>query len=368
MGLSFLQWRRRGVRRRQQSARHQAGSRPRVRNVSAKPNSRQRCSFTKKISLAGWPLPMSVGYSRPDAFAVRDLWCWEFLLVREGQAVQRYMRLALCLDPAQALVTFVSWSSQFARSLQKATCLLANLSTLPKHLHGCGQFCISPETHAHSRKSSRSTPKFSTAADQEGELSSDWAASMPRCSAFYAQVTNSHKLSLQRKKKLLFLRKPGVERSLLSFPNSAKSHCDDFRRLRPGRKRRLCARSEGQWPRFDMKLAGARTSRPRRSTRCPLHTRRGLISHRSARGSGRVRCRKKPVQVAHCRGDAQGEDQRIVVDDDSSQMQIRATTKQALQVEQQQRRKEQRRFKLRLGRDLLAARPARPCDCSRQFP
>ena len=98
--------------------------------------------------------------------------------------------------------------------------------------------------------------------------------------------------------------------------NFVKSLCD-FRKLRPRRKRRLCAPahdivpdlwdfpicSEGQWQHFEMKLAGTRTFRLR-STRCPLHTRRGLISHRSARGSGRVPCIKKPVQVAHCRGDA----------------------------------------------------------------
>ena len=43
------------VRKSQRSVHHQAGSRPRLRSVNAKPNSRQRCSLTWKISLAGWP-------------------------------------------------------------------------------------------------------------------------------------------------------------------------------------------------------------------------------------------------------------------------------------------------------------------------
>ena len=55
------QWRRRGVRRKQRRVHHQTGSRPRLRRFSAKPNSRQRCSLTWKISLAGWPSSKSVG-------------------------------------------------------------------------------------------------------------------------------------------------------------------------------------------------------------------------------------------------------------------------------------------------------------------
>ena len=43
--------------------------------------------------------------------AVGALRCWRFLLLRESQAAQRYMRLALCLEPAQASVAFGSRSA-----------------------------------------------------------------------------------------------------------------------------------------------------------------------------------------------------------------------------------------------------------------
>ena len=59
--VQVSQWRRRGVRRMQRSSHHHAGSRPRLRSVTAKPISRQRCSLIWKISLAGWPPSKSVG-------------------------------------------------------------------------------------------------------------------------------------------------------------------------------------------------------------------------------------------------------------------------------------------------------------------
>ena len=70
-------------------------------------------------------------------------------------------------------------SSQLARSHQKAMCILANLSTLPKYLRSWQQFWKSTEAHAHSRKSSewirvwqrrrRNIPMFSKATDHATE-------------------------------------------------------------------------------------------------------------------------------------------------------------------------------------------------------
>ena len=57
--VQVSQWRRRGVRKRQRSVHHQAESRP-LRSVSANPNSRQQCSLTWEVSLAGWPPSKSV--------------------------------------------------------------------------------------------------------------------------------------------------------------------------------------------------------------------------------------------------------------------------------------------------------------------
>ena len=81
-----------GVRRRQRSAHHLAGSPLRLRSVSAKPNSRQRCSLIWKISLAAWPPSKSVELLPSRRLAVRALQCW----------AQRHTRLALRLGPAQA--------------------------------------------------------------------------------------------------------------------------------------------------------------------------------------------------------------------------------------------------------------------------
>ena len=72
--------------------------------------------------------------SHPDPLLFRPCDAGEFLPLRARQAAQRYTRLALCLEQAQGPAPFVFRSSQFARSLQKAICLLANLSTLPKYL------------------------------------------------------------------------------------------------------------------------------------------------------------------------------------------------------------------------------------------
>ena len=74
-----------------------SGSRPFLRSVNAKPNSRQQCTLTWKNLLAGWLPSKSAGYLPFQHRAVRALRCWEFRLLRESQAAQRYTRLALCL-------------------------------------------------------------------------------------------------------------------------------------------------------------------------------------------------------------------------------------------------------------------------------
>ena len=177
--VEVSQWRKRGVRKRQRSVHHQAGSRPRLRSVSAKPNSRQRCSLTWQISVAGQPPSKSVGCSRPDALQfepcdVGDSCCFakdkQPSVTRGSHSAWSWRRHQSQSSPGQA-------SSR--RSHHKAMCLLAHLSTLPKYLQSWQQFWTSPEAHARSRKRSewiqvwqqrrRNTPLFSTAADQEGE-------------------------------------------------------------------------------------------------------------------------------------------------------------------------------------------------------
>ena len=83
-----------------------------------------------------------------------------------------------------------------------------DLSTLPKHSQSWLKFCTNPGAHNHWRRSlewiwvgqqrKRSTSRFSTAADQEGEGTRDWATT-PRCTAFYTPVTNIPELSLRRR-------------------------------------------------------------------------------------------------------------------------------------------------------------------------
>ena len=53
-------------------------------------------------------------------------------------------------------------SSQLAQSHQKAKCLLANLSTLPKYLQSSQPFWTSPEAHAQPRKTSEWIPVVAT--------------------------------------------------------------------------------------------------------------------------------------------------------------------------------------------------------------
>ena len=128
-------------------------------------------------------------------------------LLCESQAGQRYTRLALCLEPVQASVALVRPSHQVAQSHQRAKYLPACLSTFPKYLQCWPQFWTSPEAQTRWRKSSeriwvgqqrkRSTPKLSTAADQEGEGSRDWAAT-DRCTAFHTPITGIPELSLRR--------------------------------------------------------------------------------------------------------------------------------------------------------------------------
>ena len=88
-------------------------------------------------------------------------------------------------------------------------------------------------------------------------------------------------------------------------------------------------------------------------------TRRGLTNHRSARGSGRARGSKDPTQVAQRPADTQGQQpapwrrRRRQLAKEISRCGETGHSSQA----------QRRRGKLRLGRDLLEVRPARPHDC-----
>ena len=86
---------------------------------------------------------------------IRPLRCWEVRLLRESQAAQRYTRVALCLEPVQALVAPVRPPCRVARSRQKAMCLPANLTTLPKYLQSWLEFWMNPGAHNHWRTSSK---------------------------------------------------------------------------------------------------------------------------------------------------------------------------------------------------------------------
>ena len=132
------------MRKRQRSAHHHAGSRLHLRRVNAKPTSRQQSALTWKISLAGWPPSKSAELLPSRPLAVLALRCWEFLPLRARQAAQRYTRRALCLEQAQGPAASVFQSGQFARSLQKAKCLFANLSTLAKYLQSWQHFGVDP--------------------------------------------------------------------------------------------------------------------------------------------------------------------------------------------------------------------------------
>ena len=158
---------------------------------------------------------------------------------------------------------------------------------------------------------------------------------------------------------------------------------DGRRKPRPGRKQRLRtpARvevselrvqgySERQWPRLALELAelaGVRIIRSRRSTRCPLVTRRGLTNPRSARGSS-----KDPAQIAHHVFDAQGQKPapcrlRRHLAKASSRCVGTSPSSQAAGTGQQKCNGRRRRCKLRLGCDLLDVHTARPLDSSRDI-
>ena len=129
----------------------------------------------------------------------------------------------------------------------------------------------------------RSTPRFSTAADQEGEGS--WAA-MPRCSAFFAPATGS---DTQR----------STSFTTVVISELCGGHRDGRRTPRRGQNQRTrtAARDvvsdlrdtrvsgEGQWARLDLELVVTRIVRPRRSARRPSVASRSLTSHRMAQGS-----------------------------------------------------------------------------------
>ena len=149
----------------------------------------------------------------------------------------------------------------------------------------------------------RSTLRFSTAADQEEKDSSDWAV-MPRCSAYYAPVTNALEVSLRRTRRecgkiydssrgileLAAARKGTSPSPQWSFPNFAKGHRDG-----------------------------------RRSP--------GLTSHRMARGeAAALESAKKQLMTPIGMATPWVKSEHLSDDDDSLQRQIRAAVKQALQV------------------------------------
>ena len=86
-----------------------------------------------------------------------------------------------------------------------------------------------------------------------------------------------------------------------------------------------------------------------------------------------ARQQKRPAQVAHCRGDAQGQEpapcrRRQQLAKGSSRHDETSRSSEAARTEQQKCKGQRRQGKLRLGRDLLEVRPARPRDSARQFP
>ena len=259
-----------------EGAEGEKGSEAATTKRDRRPNSRQQCSLTLKISLAGWPPSKSVGWLPSRPFAVQAPRCWRFLPLRVRQAAWRYTGLGLCLEQAQAPTAFLFRSSQCARSLQKAIFLLANLSTLPKYLQSW-RFWTSPETrHAFHYAPSRIPWSYRCGARDGSAGRSD----------------HSHWRILE----LATSCKGAPPSPLWSFPNSAKSYLDGRRSPRRGQNRssRTAARdlvpdlqdtriwSEGPRPRSGVEVAAAMTVRPRRPTRRPLVTRRSFSNHRLA--------------------------------------------------------------------------------------
>ena len=179
-------------------------------------------------------------------------------------------------------------------------------------------FWTSPETRAHTSKSSkwvrvwhlpkRSTPKLSTAADQEGgglqRLGGHAQVQrIQRTRHEHAGVTIAAHDTRVREDQMAL---PGESWSwqrhakgtppstLWSFPNCTRSHRGGRRSPRRGQNWRIRTAtrdvvpdpqdpriwSEGQWPRSGVGLAAARTARPRRPTRRPSVTRRTLAGQR----------------------------------------------------------------------------------------
>ena len=134
---------------------------------------------------------------------------------------------------------------------------------------------------------------------------------------------------------------------------------------------RVC--SEGQWPRLDMGLAVARIGRPQRSARRPSVACRGLSSHRMNREAAALETAKRQLMIPIGNATPKVKSEYLSDDDDSLQKQIRTAVQQAIQVNEarsgkQWRKGQRRRRKMRLGRDLHDASPARPRDRARQFP
>ena len=173
--------RRRGVRKRQGNVRRQAGSRPLLRSVHAKPNSRQQCSLTWKTLLAGWPSSKAaelLPFQHRSSPAMLGIPAASRKTNQPSATRGSHSAWSQCRHQSHPSPCQAS-----SRSPTKKRCA-ANLPILPKYLQSW--MLDKPRVL---QQSKRSTPRFSTAADQEQEGYSDWAA-MPRCSAFHAPVAN----------------------------------------------------------------------------------------------------------------------------------------------------------------------------------
>ena len=129
------------MRKRQQSVHQQAGSRPHLPRRQCQAEL-QATVLSHREDFAGRLAALEVSGVAPIPSRPCD--AGNSLPLRARQAAQRYPRLALCLEQAQGPAAFAFRSSQFARSLQKAICLLANLSTMPKYLAKLGAVLDKP--------------------------------------------------------------------------------------------------------------------------------------------------------------------------------------------------------------------------------
>ena len=219
--VQVSQRRRHWLRRRQRSVCHRAGLRSHHPSVNAKPNSRQQCCLLLKILVASVELlPPRLLTCRGSSPAICSAWS-RAVPSKGGMPLHHTLKLAGVLPTLEAVLD----KPRNSRSLEE------------EFEVGLGVAI-----------SKWSTPKFSTAADQEetdpaterlcpSAAHSAHPSRVPRSDHCDARDVSTGRLDDSPRRILELLS------SVWSFPNSTKSHRDDlrsFRRLQSRRFRLAC--------------------------------------------------------------------------------------------------------------------------------